>query len=231
MTTTYILSMKQLFLFFLVFLSTTCFSQNWKEYIIDDNLTLTFPENYTITDTMNQKVIMAQLDYGLVMVTAMENKDQYEITITDENDLRDEYKALRKGMLRQAKGKLIAEGPQKKDGLVFWNFTYSARMGETKQTRYCQILLLNKHIYTVNFWQSAEKSHEMAPLRGKLFSSVTVPKGLNIQNQLNVIDDKTASDRVGKLIGNLAVKLLFGTILILLVVWIWRKVKNKQNRL
>lgn len=223
--------MKYIFLIIYSLLATSAYSQNWKEYIIDDNLTLTFPENYTITDTVNQKVIMAQLDYGLVMVTAMENKGEYEIAVTDENDLRDEYKGLRKGMLRSAKGKLIAEGPLKKDGLLFWNFSYSARMGEAKQSRYCRILLLNKHIYTINFWEANNKSGEMAPLREKFFSSVMVPKGVGLQNQLNVIDDKTASDRVGKLIGNLAVKLLFGTILILLVVWIWRKVKNKQNRL
>ncbi len=229
MATTYILSMKQLFLFFLIFLATTAFSQNWKEYIIDDNLTLTFPENYTITDTMNQKVIMAQLDYGLVMVTAMENKGEYEIAVTDENDLRDEYKGLRKGMLRSAKGKLIVEGPLKKDGLLFWNFSYSARMGEAKQSRYCRILLLNKHIYTINFWEVNDKSGEMAPLREKFFLSVVVPKGIGLQNQLNVIDEKTASDRVGKLISNLAVKLLFGTIVILLVVWVWRKVKKQAK--
>lgn len=221
--------MKYISLVIFSLLATSAFAQNWKEYIIDNNLTLNFPENYTITDTMSQKVIMAQLDYGLVMVTAMENKDQYEIAVTDENDLRDEYKELRKGMLRQAKGKLIAEGPLKKNGLLFWNFSYSARMGDTKQTRYCQILLLNKHIYTINFWESAEKSQEMTPLREKIFSSVMVPKGVGLQNQLNMIDDKTASGRVGKLISNLTVKLLFGTAIILLLVWVSRKVKKQKE--
>jgi hypothetical protein len=175
---------------------------------------------------MNQKVIMAQLDYGLVMVTAIENKGDYEIAITDENDLRDEYKGIRKGILRSAKGKLIAEGPFNKNGLIFWNFSYSARMGDVKQTRHCQILLLNKHIYTINFWESVDKSREMAPLRERFFSSVVVPEDLRIQNQLNLIDEKVAAYRVNKLIGNLTIKLLFGAALILLVVLIWRRIKK-----
>jgi hypothetical protein len=221
--------MKHFLIIALSFLATTAFSQNWKEYIIDSNLTLNFPENYTITDTMNQKVIMAQLNYGLEMITAMENKDEFEIAVTDENDLRYEYKRLRKEMLRSAKGKLKAEEPLTKDGVIFWNFSYSARMGDVKQTRYCQILLLNKHIYTINFWEAADKSQEMAPFREKFFSSVVVPKGLGIANQLNLIDEKTAADRVSKLIGTITIKLLFGTALILLLVSVWRKVKKTRK--
>ena len=221
--------MRHFLLLALSLLTTTAFAQNWKEYIIDNNLTLNFPENYTITDTMDQKVIMAQLDYGLVMITTMENKGQYEIAVTDENDLRDEYKTFRKGILRSARGRLIAEGPLKKDGVTFWNFSYSAKMGDVKQTRYCQILLLNKHIYTINFWEAKDKSQEMSPLREKLFSSVLVPKGLGLQNQLNLIDEKTSANRIRKQISNLTIKLLFGTALVLLVLWFWRKGKKTEK--
>jgi hypothetical protein len=132
-------------------------------------------------------------------------------------------------MLRSAKGKLKTEGPLTKNGVIFWNFSYAARMGNVKQNRYCQILLLNKHIYTINFWEAADKSQEMSPFREKFFSSVVVPKGLGIANQLNLIDEKTAADRVSKRIGNLMVKLLFGTALILLLLFVWRKVKKPRN--
>lgn len=218
--------MKHLFLLLLCLSTTTCFSQNWKEYIIDSNLALTLPENYTVTDTMDQKVIMAKLDGGLVMVTHMENNGQYEISVTDEPDLVLEYKSFRKGMLKSARGKLIQEGAIVLNGLKTWKFSFSARWGEEKQTRYCQVLFLNKRIYVIHFWERVDKSAEMAPLREKLFSSLVLPSNLSLANQLNLIDDETAAKRLGEKIGNLIFKLLIASALIFLFVFIVRKNKD-----
>src|SRR5690349_3292845 len=121
--------MKKILVAILTTLSISCFGQQWIEYQVDSTLTITLPDNYQVTDTAEQRVITAQLDNGLILVTMMRSEGKFAVSVQDEEDLLDFYHGFQKGSINSQKGQLIKSEILKKDGLKVLRFSFKAPMG------------------------------------------------------------------------------------------------------
>ena len=60
--------MKKILLVLFAFQTISAFGQKWTDLVVDNNLTISVPENYQITDTLGQKIVTAQVDNGLIFI-------------------------------------------------------------------------------------------------------------------------------------------------------------------
>lgn len=223
--------MKQFLVLLFSAVTFATFAQDWREYIIDDNLTLSLPENYTITDTMSQRVIMAQTDHGFILVTRMKNDGQNEFSIRDEAALIKRYREFRKGLMKSTKGKVIREEVFEKDGLKYWKFSYTAPWGDVeKQVRHSMILFLNQHIYTFSIWEQSGDEEKLTAIREKLFSSVKVPDNATLKNQLYLTKNDSGGNSEAYRTGELFGTAVFWAGVVFLFVFSIRRLSKRSRR-
>jgi hypothetical protein len=218
--------MRKIFIAILTLLSINSFGQQWTEYQVDSTLTLTIPDNFEVTDTVEQRIITAQVDNGLILVTVIPNNGKTAINVQDEKDLLDSYRGFKKGSIDSQKGQLIKEEIIEKNGLKFIRFSFSATTDGEKQKRHCLVIFVNNKIYSLNFWELESMTNEMADVREKFFSSLILPNDLTLKNQMNDSIEGSRAYQIGHFIGySLGLVLTFGLI-VSIVIWITRKVRR-----
>ena len=221
--------MRKILIAILTILSINSFGQQWTKYQVDSTLTLTVPDNFEVTDTVGQRVITAQVDNGLILVTVIPNEGKNAINIQDEKELLDSYKGFQKGLIESQKGQLIKEEIIEKNGLKFIRFSFRATMGDEKQIRHCLGIFVSKKIYSLNFWELASMTDEMTDVRESFFSSLILPTNLTLKNQLNDSIEGSRAYRISYFIGySLGLVVIFGLI-ILILIWITKKVRRKST--
>lgn len=175
--------MRKIILAFLTLLATQGFAQEWIDYMVDDNLTISLPANFTLMDTLGQRVMHARIDNALIMVQRIPNKGEEAVVVQFEADLIKAYEEFQNGIIRSQNGKLKSQEWVEISRVQLNKFSYQATMGEEKQLRHCLTLFINDYWYAIQFWEVESMTGDLASEREKLFTSVKLREGVSRENQ------------------------------------------------
>jgi hypothetical protein len=213
----------------LTVISVSSFGQQWSDYKVDESLTVYMPDRFEVMDTLGQHIIRAQIDNALIMIQRIPNKGEQATNIQDKSELIENYKEFQKGIIESQKGKLKNQQIIDKDGLQLIQFSYYATMGEEKQVRHCLGVFINESWYAVQFWEVEAMANELTKVREQFFSSVKLPAGQSLKNQMSNSIEGSRSYNLGFLIGKTLGYILMLGIIASLVIWISKKVKRKST--
>ncbi|WP_057938848.1 hypothetical protein [Algoriphagus resistens] len=211
-------------------ISINSFGQQWTECKVDSTLTITIPDNFEITDTLGQRVITSQVDNGLILVSALENKGKTAVNVQNENELIDFYTGFQKGAINSQKGELIKEEIIEINGLKFLRFSLKPTMEDEKQIRHCLAVFAANKTYSIYFWELESMTDEMTPIRERLFSSVKLPSSLTAKDQMSYSPEGSRSYDIGYLVGEIFGYVIIFGLIIILVVWISKSVRKKSAK-
>lgn len=218
--------MKQILLITLILLSANSFGQKTIEYKIDDNLTITLPDNYQVLDTLGQRMIKAPVDYGLILISKFPIQDKASISFTNNNGLVEFYNGIQEGVVKSSQGELISQEITDINKLKFIKFSYKAKMGGDIQIRDCLGVLLEENIYLFNFWQSESMVKEMKKQREVFFASLKINPQLTPNDQFINLPEESTSYNWGILMGKYLAYILIIGLPALLIVWIVNRKKK-----
>lgn len=221
--------MNRLLIAILTTISIASFGQQWTDYQVDSTLTITIPDNFEITDTLGQRVITSQVDNGLILITALENKGKTAINVQNEKELIDYYNGFQQGAINSQKGELIKDEIIEMNGLRLSRFSFRATMGDEKQIRHCLTVFVNNKIYSINFWELESMTDEMASTREGLFSSIKFPTTLTIKNQMSYSIEGSRTYSVSYFIGQIVGYILIFAVVIALIVWLSKRAGRKST--
>jgi hypothetical protein len=222
--------MKKILFAIFTLASLNCFAQQWVEYKVDSNLTVTIPNNYVIIDTLGQHIIRAQVSNALVMIQRIANAGETARNIQTKDELIKSYTGFQKGAVESQHGKLLDQQMLEKEGLRMTQFSFAVTMGEEKQIRHYQTVFLNENWYTISFWEVEALTNELKGDRDKLFSSIKFPAGASLKNQLSNSMEGSTAYRSGYLFGKLLTYALLIAGAVALVRWISKKGKQKKQQ-
>lgn len=221
--------MKNLLLTLFIAISINSFGQNWTDFHVDSMLTLKLPDNYKIRHTLGIKVISAEIKNAMISVSMIQNTGEKALRFEDGKKLLEGYDGFKNGYISSRHGKLIKEQIIKKCGLKMLRFSFHAEVNGEQQIWHSIAAFVNDKIYVVSFAELESLSKEMTETREMVFSSITFPPGLGLNNQLG---EKSSYDRaynVGVLIGEVIGVMIMGFPIVLIVWLIIRWVKKRVN--
>ncbi|MGZ4034342.1 MAG: hypothetical protein ACXVPU_05500 [Bacteroidia bacterium] len=224
--------MKQLLLIFLFASAINCFAQRWVTCKVDKTLYIQLPENYKLQDTLEQRIVSAKIEMGLIVVSRIFNKNEYEVSLTNGKELVKYYQGVRIGAIKKQEGELIKEEIIKIKGLVAEKFSYKVTVGNEKQIRHFICFYVKNRTYAAQFCELESMTDEMKVQREKLFSSIIVPSNLSIKDQMSVpekhqnnSEENDPARQMGYfMIGLLACGFVLGILtLIIIAAWLLRR--------
>lgn len=193
--------MSKYLLIALTFASTTCFGQQWIDHQVDSLLTVSVPDNFEVV-TRQPLVIKGQVDYGLIMVSVLENKGELSINLQDEDDLTDGYTGFVKGMINAQRGELIADEIVNIDGLKVLKLSFKTSVDGEAQIRHCQALFLSGKIYAFYFWELESMTTEMTSTRKTFFfESIKLLPSLTMEDQFTHSLESSYTYKAGLIVG------------------------------
>jgi len=215
--------MKNILLAIFTAISINSFGQDWTNYQVDSTLTLTIPDNYKARDTMGQRVITAEIDNGLILISSLPNAGEVAMNVESEEQLLKVYKGLVTGYINRQHGQLIKEEIIENSGLKMIRFSYKTAMAGEKQIRHCLSVFVNEKMYSVNFWEVESLTNELAKQREKLFSSLRFSSKVGLKNQMSYKPENDKEYNQGLLLGKITMALIIGVIF-----WFSRRGKKKR---
>lgn len=215
--------MKTILSIIFILVSLNGFAQQWTEYKVDSNLTVTIPDNFVAIDTLEQHIIKAQISNALILIQRMANLGKTATSIQSKNELIKNYEEFQKGAVESQHGKLIDQQMLEKNGVQMIQFSFSASMGKEKQIRHFLVAFLNEKWYSISFWEVEALTSELKAERNKLFSSVKFLPSVGLKNQMTGGD---LAYRSGYLFG----KIIIYTLIIVGVVALIRLVSKKRQK-
>jgi hypothetical protein len=215
----------------LVMLTINSFAQEWTKYKFDENLTVSVPEDYSAIDTLGQHIVSAKVDNGIILVQRLPNTGLLALDIRDKDELIKRYEEFQKGVVLTSQGVLIKQENEEMNGILVTRFSCTATMGEEKQLRHFFVFFLNENWYTINFWEVESMTDEVKADREALFSSIEIPDGLSIKNQMTT--KGSPSYKMGYMVGKaLGFILIPGAIVAIIVVVIRaQRIRKKKNEM
>lgn len=211
-------------------MTLTSFAQEWTTFKFDDNLTVSFPDNYEEVDTMGQHVVRALIDNALVMIQRLPNTGSTATNIASKDELIKQYKGFQEGVVGASEnGSLIDQTYEDVGGLHVTKFSLNATMQEELQVRHYYVAFLNENWYAVQMWEVADYSEDLAEQREDFFSSIQFPAGISIKNQMSSVTEGSAGYKRGYAIG----KILFYPMLIgvlVLIAFVLTRVLNRKKK-
>lgn len=217
MTKTYFIA-----IFFLI--SLNCKSQNHIEYQLDNDVKISIPENFNVTDTLGQTFINAEFENGLIIIGKSQEKEK-SVNIENEQDLLNYYKELKNGVLKSINGKLISESIIEKNNLKIFRFSFLYEFEEIRQIIDCEVIFLNGYVYTFQFW-SLESFYQKE--KENFFSSLKINKKYSLKDQLNNYKEGSTAFKLGEWIGGIIGYIIAVGGTLFLVHFVSKKRKNKQ---
>lgn len=222
--------MKIFLLCFILLVSLNCFAQGWETFKFDDNLTVSFPDNYEEVDTMGQHVVRALIDNALVMIQRLPNTGSTATNIASKDELIKQYKGFQEGVVGASEnGSLIDQTYEDVGGLHVTKFSLNATMQEEMQVRHYYVAFFNENWYAVQMWEVADYSEDLEEQREEFFSSVQFPAGMSIENQMSSVTEGSAAYKMGHKMG----KILFFPMLIgvlVLIAFVLTRVLNRKKK-
>jgi hypothetical protein len=207
--------MRIFILILLLSLSTLSKGQDWVNYQLDSNLTVTIPSNFQMKDTLGQGFITAFDGPGYIVITKIVNKEKLNGNITNEKQLIEAYNDFQKGFIDSSNCKLLNEQVIDKQGLKLKRFDYEFPVRDSKQIRYNLVLFVNKTWYAISYSQFTTILIERNPSYEKLFSFVQINPTLSIKNQMTSSWDPDAiAYNIGRATGFVLIIALFISIII-----------------
>ena len=185
--------MKKILFTLLTLLAIDGFGQTWIDYMMDDNLTISVPEDFVLMDTLGQRIVQARIDNALIMIQRIKNDGETVVYFAE--NLTKAYEDFQDGMIRSQKGELKSQQWIEESRVLFNEFSYYATLGEEKQLRHCRALFINDNWYAIQFWEVESMTDELAPEREKLFSSIKLPAGVSRENQTSSGGGKAIGER------------------------------------
>ncbi|SHG70872.1 hypothetical protein SAMN04488109_1501 [Chryseolinea serpens] len=226
--------MKKILFTLLTLLAIDGFGQTWIDYMMDDNLTISVPEDFVLMDTLGQRIVQARIDNALIMIQRIKNNGETVVYFAE--NLTKAYEEFQEGMIRSHKGVLKSQQWIEESRVLFNEFSYYAYLGEEKQLRHCRALFINDNWYAIQFWEVESMTDELAPVREKLFTSIKLPEGVSRENQTSnggggktVVERKSTAYELGYygaiiVMINLALGFVVGVVLV--IVKITRRKKS-----
>ncbi|OQP59425.1 hypothetical protein A3860_37855 [Niastella vici] len=215
--------MKNILLVIFSAISINSFGQAWTDYKVDSNLTLMIPGNYKAQDTSGQRVIKAEIDNGLILISILANSGELSMNVESEEELLKVYKGFEKGYVNSQHGQLIKDEIIENSGLKMIRFSFRAAMSGEKQIRHCTAVFVNDKMYSINFLEVESLTNEMAEQREKLFSSLKFSPNLGRKNQMSYKQENDKAYNQGLLLGKITIALIIG-----LGVWVSSRRKKKK---
>ena len=218
--------MKKIILMLFALQTISCFGQKWTDLIVDDNLTISIPENYQITDTLGQRLIMVQVDNGLIQISRLPNKGNIATKIPNETVLNEFYQGLQKGIVNSSKGELLSSENPVLNKLILIKFSYRVKIGNELQIHDCLGLFLNDNTYLIQFWHLETMTDELKKVRDKVFSSLKTSSTFTLKNQLTDSKENSASFNKGYILGKFLGPIILIGIFVYFIFWINKKKKK-----
>ncbi|MEJ0034065.1 MAG: hypothetical protein WDO15_28705 [Bacteroidota bacterium] len=217
--------MKTFLIACLLTIVINCHAQDWVKHKLDENLTVTIPENFEPYDTLGTRNVKAQIDNALVLIQSLPNKGENATNIPSREELLKAYKGFQDGVIKVQHGTLVSQDFEVREGLQVTRFTFTATMGDEKQIRHYLVVFLNEYWYTVTFWEVDGMSNDLQPLRDQLFESIELPKGLSVKNQFSNAAG-SQSDRIVAFTEKLFGKVIFIGLIVGLVYLVFKRKKK-----
>lgn len=213
--------MRYFFLAFLLFSISNSFAQKLKRYEISKDLSIDFPENFQVIDTLKQRIVKGSIGNEDVMIMAQ--KDSLA-TIENQEDLLEYYEGVKNGIVEKAGGKLLEKENVKMKGLDLLKLRCKLKIRGEEKIWESLSLFLNNYTYSIVFLHSAETDNNFNDQKKKILASLELRKGLSAQNQLNSNEESSRAFKWGKLTGTILFYVFIGTILFFVV----RSLKKKK---
>lgn len=218
--------MRFFFLIFIALFPFQAFTQQFTKLVIDENISLAIPDNYSKKDTLGTTVFSARIDYGLVMIVIVPTKLE-GVKVKDEKALLKTYNGFRTGLLGSSKGKMVSQETLDINGLKLDKISFTVKTDTQTVVKDCLTLLAADNIYSIQFWQVDWAIGSLAKQKDSLFSSIKINPALSSQDQFNYSSKEETFERSVK-IGELIGSLLTIAIIIFFVVWLIRKLSKKK---
>jgi hypothetical protein len=218
--------MKKIILMLFALQTISCFGQKWTDLIVDDNLTISIPENYQITDTLGQRIIMVQVDNGLIQISRLPNKGNIATKIPNETVLNEFYQGLQKGIVNSSKGELLSSESPVLNKLKLIKFSYRVKIGNELQIHDCLGLFLNDNTYLIQFWHLETMTDELKKVRDKVFSSLKTSSTFTLKNQLTDSKENSASFNKGYILGKFLGPIIIIGIFVYFIFWLNKRKKK-----
>ena len=222
--------MKKIILTLFVLQTLNGFGQKWADVIVDNNLTISLPDNFQITDTLGQRIITAKVGNGLIYIAKTPDTGNFATKISNESELNKYYQALQKGTVNSSKGELLSSESIDLHKLKLTNFSYKVKIGDEFQIHDCLELFLNNNTYLIQLWHSEMMSDELKETRDKLFASLKTGSSFNLKNQLSEFQGKSVAYKTGYFIGEFLSPIISIGILAIFMFWIFKR-KSKVTKL
>jgi hypothetical protein len=219
--------MKKFLLPIALLYAVCSYGQSWQKQKFDDNLTISIPDNYVLIDTLGQHFMKAVLNNAIILVQRMPNSGSYATPVHSKEQLKETYLGYQAGVIKSQNGNLVRQQWIEQDGFLLTRFVYSAMAGEEKQLRHCVTILLNDNWYSVNFWEVEALSSSLTTERETLFSSLRLPIGQGLENQMSKATEGTGAYKFGYRTGQLLVLMMVASVVVGIIYLITRKKKRQ----
>lgn len=213
--------MKRVIIVFLLFFISKSFGQNLVEYQVDEDFFVNLPTDIEISETSQQKVVKGFIENDVVIITKTIQKDTI-VTIENEQDLLKYYKGAQEGLLGQSKGILLKKEIIEIKGLKVLNVRFKMQIDNEEKVLDSFMFFLNNHTYSLVFIHSFDSNENFKLQREKIISSIKFRNGLNIENQFNKYEESSTAYKLGEITG----KIFFFVLVIVGVIFLFRKVKK-----
>lgn len=168
--------MKYLILITILFgtKTTELFGQNWLSQILTEQVSIDFPSEPVLSDTLGIKTFSysdADASY-LMNIRDLGKLKNFQLK---ENELENFYNKIIEGTIQGSQGELISKSQFTMSGFKGIEIEYTSSVNpDLPNLRFKRIILLNTTIYLYDFWTVLENKEQTHTDRDKYFNSFTI---------------------------------------------------------
>ncbi|MFN8700293.1 MAG: hypothetical protein ACK500_08875 [Flavobacteriales bacterium] len=218
--------MKYAVLAVIMTLSAGLSAQEWVDYQVDSVFTISLPDNYELAEVKGQHVITAQLDYGVIVITVLDNSGGFELPINSEKDLLKAYEDMSSGFSNGVKGEIISYEVIEMSGLKLAKMMISGLVYGEQQIADCLMLVANGKLYGISLWVMPWEFELIASVRDRFFSSMRLAPSLTFESQMYTPSEDSRAYALGQKVG----LLLFCAVIVVLTLFFIFRMKEKKKR-
>lgn len=203
--------------------------QTWKNYKINEDISVDLPEKLNVKTTASHKALGAETSHGLVAVTKVTSKISTTVSIRSEEDLITFYRGLQTGFAKGAKGSITEEKTINIGNLKAKQFTVQTTTASGNQLIYCTALAVNDTAYIFNFLETGDSKQQAEAERNKFFSSIKVSDQLTLDHQFTSQSAESRAYKQGRVVGQLVAYLLILSVLVYIIIKLIKRGKKLHS--